>query len=538
MTKNRVFIYGSCVSRDAFEHFDPDRFELMQYVARQSALSAYTRPVTLIDPPKLESAFQQRMLSGDFESSLQAIVPQLSGQTDLVLVDLVDERLGAYVLPDGSVITRSVELVSTGAENDLPAGSQHLPFGSDLHFQYWSQGIASVGNLVRQHMPQAAVVLLDIPWASLDDTGTPAPDSFGLSAADANSLYPHYVKAAQTSLDAHVVSLGEHEVRAGSSHRWGPAPFHYSDNVYGYISETVERHIASRTPAAERTPAARRDPGAGRPAPARGNDSPPMPNLIIAGAHRAGTLWLYKQLARHQDIEMAPGKASNFFSRADVLSDKDAVEGYSAHFRDIRTSPWRGERTPTYFWQTTESGFGVPRPSTPHAIKQGLGRDVRILLSLRDPVTRAVSAFWHYVANGRAKVEEGIFRANPALGIVDIGFYERHYRHWRDALGEEALCTLLFDDLEDSPRKYLGSALDAIGADDYPEFWESPILARRYNHHPGIDAIRRARPVSTQEIVALAHLYERDIQFVQELTGRDLTEWHDIDTLIERNQAK
>ena len=54
MSKTRVFIYGSCVSRDTFEYLDPDQFEIVQYVARQSALSAYTRPVTLVDPPTLE----------------------------------------------------------------------------------------------------------------------------------------------------------------------------------------------------------------------------------------------------------------------------------------------------------------------------------------------------------------------------------------------------------------------------------------------------------------------------------------------------
>jgi len=232
MTKTRVFIYGSCVSRDTFEHLDPERFELVAYVARQSALSAYTRPVELMPPPTLESRFQQRMISGDFASSLRPQIAAAATDTDLVLIDLVDERLGAYLLPDGSVITRSVELMESGAEQYLPQGAQHLAFGTQQHFEYWPTAIGYIGERLRHYMPQATVALLDVPWAEWSETGEQTPDSFGVSARDANAVFQSYVQLATQALGAQVVSLDPSEVISSPTHPWGDAPFHYAENVY------------------------------------------------------------------------------------------------------------------------------------------------------------------------------------------------------------------------------------------------------------------------------------------------------------------
>lgn len=230
MSKTGVFIYGSCVSRDTFEHLDPTEFELIRYVARQSALSAYTAPVTLVKPPELRSAFQQRMVSGDFESNLRAQLVAAGAAVDLLLIDLTDERLGVYVLPDGTVLTRSIELIESGREQQLPAGTRHLVFGSDEHFRYWSDAIAAVNGFIADAMPRAAVAILDIPWADRTDTGIPSPDSFGVTAAEANLLYRRYVDVAVSTLGARRIAPGG--VTASKRHPWGLAPFHYSERVY------------------------------------------------------------------------------------------------------------------------------------------------------------------------------------------------------------------------------------------------------------------------------------------------------------------
>jgi hypothetical protein len=232
MSKTRVFIYGSCVSRDTFEHLDPEHFELVEYVARQSVLSAYTKPVELMAPPTLKSRFQQRMITGDFSSSLRSLLATHSSATDFVLVDLTDERLGAYMLPDGSFVTRSVELIESGGEQYLPQGTKHIAFGTQQHFDYWTTAMEYIGEQMRTRMPQATIVLLDIPWAEWSETGSQTPGSFGMQAPDANPVFQSYARMAAQALGAHVISMEPSEVLSSPHHPWGDAPFHYAEKVY------------------------------------------------------------------------------------------------------------------------------------------------------------------------------------------------------------------------------------------------------------------------------------------------------------------
>ncbi|MFI2103073.1 DUF6270 domain-containing protein [Isoptericola sp. NPDC019693] len=546
MSKNRVFIYGSCVSRDTFEHLDPEQFELVQYVARQSALSAYTRPVSLVEPPAMESPFQQRMVAGDYASSLQTQIPEAAPQTDLVLVDLVDERLGAYVLPDGSVVTRSTELVQSGAEQHLPAGSQHLPFGSDQHFQYWSQGIAAVGELIRHHMPRAAVVLIDLPWAERSETGIATPDSFGVTAAEANPVFRAYAQVAAQALEAEVISLRPEEVVSSPDHPWGEAPFHYAEDVYlrvvkeltGSPGRPVWRPAATAQPtgsvqrqsaqtSASTTDApARRAAGSSRPQKLEGG-----PNFLVLGAQRAGSTWLEQHLGAQPDIFMAP------MSQGPVLSGRKRIENpktraaYLKLFADAGPHRWRGQRSFLYFWTSEGDRFDPRREDAAAIVRDYLPGDAPLLVSLRDPVSRAISAYWHAVVLGKVAAGTSIFEAATTRGILGIGAYQRHYRHWASTVGADRLHVLLHDDLVSAPRTFLARALDAIGAPAPPPGASDKALTTPVNRNATAVAMRAASPLSVAEIRVLVELYRSDIDFVRELTGRDLPGWTDVDLL-------
>ncbi|GAA1731245.1 hypothetical protein GCM10009809_28440 [Isoptericola hypogeus] len=552
MSKTRVFIYGSCVSRDTFEHLDPARFVLDQYVARQSALSAYTRPVTLIDPPTLESPFQQRMVAGDFASSLQVLIPEAAARTDLVLVDLTDERLGAYVLPDGSVVTRSTELIQSGAEQQLPAGSQHLAFGSDQHFQYWSQGIAAVGELIRHHMPQAAVALLDIPWAERSETGASTPDSFGVSAAEANPVLRAYVQVAAQALGAQVVSLQPDEVASSPNHPWGEAPFHYAEDVYLRVVKMLTGTAGRAVWRADDGPGAGTSTASGaRRSPTRtstrashaargGSDAGTSPrkleggpNFLLLGAQRAGTAWLEQHLSAHPDVFMAP------ISQGPILSGRKRIENpksraaYLKVFADAGQQRWRGQRSFLYFWTSEGDRFDPRREDSAAIVRDYLPDDAPLLVSLRDPVSRAISAYWHAVVLGKVAAGTSIFEAAGTRGILGIGAYERHYRHWASMVGADRLKVLLHDDLVADPRGFLTQALGAIGAPAPEHSASDKALAAPVNRNATAAIMRAASPLSAAELRVLVELYRADVDFVQELTGRDLSHWTDVDRIAQ-----
>ncbi|WP_425256334.1 DUF6270 domain-containing protein [Pseudarthrobacter sp. J47] len=101
-----MMMYGCCVSRDAFKDLGAG-YTLLGYVARQSLISGLSRPTNLLDGQALDSALQNRSLSGDLKSNLLPTLRRFADQIDLFVVDLTDERLGVVRLPDGSYIIRT-----------------------------------------------------------------------------------------------------------------------------------------------------------------------------------------------------------------------------------------------------------------------------------------------------------------------------------------------------------------------------------------------------------------------------------------------
>ncbi|WP_275002740.1 DUF6270 domain-containing protein [Promicromonospora iranensis] len=554
MSKTRVFIYGSCVSRDTFEHLDPEHFELVEYVARQSVLSAYTKPVELMAPPTLKSRFQQRMITGDFSSSLRSLLATHSSATDFVLVDLTDERLGAYMLPDGSFVTRSVELIESGGEQYLPQGTKHIAFGTQQHFDYWTTAMEYVGEQMRTRMPQATIVLLDIPWAEWSETGSQTPGSFGMQAPDANPVFRSYARMAAQALGAHVISMEPSEVVSSPHHPWGDAPFHYAEKVY---LEIVRRLTGAEGRVVWGAEAQRSASATGSGATATLTERAPAeevrssqsssslhrlpegrgPNFLIAGAKRSGTAWIEKQLSYHPDVFVTSGgPASNFFNDQKRLADPKEREAYLGAFDSGASKYRRGERSVLYFWEGLGNYRSPRRAPTASNVAEMLDPNAPVLLTLRDPVSRAVSAYWTAVSNGQLDLsQQSIFRAPASLGIIDLSHYRRHYEAWSTAISAGRLHISLYDDIVNDPQAVVARVLNALELPETPEFWAKTTLKRRVNHKSWVAAMKKSGQVSAQEIAVLLELFEDDIAFLEDVLNRRLDAWRDLKKLVAIN---
>jgi Family of unknown function (DUF6270) len=250
----KVFIYGSCVSRDTFEYLRPLGYELLDYVARQSLISAYSPAATdLLTPFKADSAFQRRMLHDDWRASLVPAVHARCAQTDLLLWDLCDERLGVRDLGQQVFVTRSVDLLTTGVDGRIQDRSTLVDFGSDRHAQLWRASLAKWRGTLEQSGLLGRLVLVAPPWAELTLGGASSPTSFGRTARQANSIFERYHEAAARMLGCPVVSLDRSAARSDPDHRWGLAPFHYSHQNYVSLAEQIDAAASTLCSARSRT---------------------------------------------------------------------------------------------------------------------------------------------------------------------------------------------------------------------------------------------------------------------------------------------
>ncbi|MCH7788797.1 MAG: sulfotransferase domain-containing protein [Acidobacteria bacterium] len=267
------------------------------------------------------------------------------------------------------------------------------------------------------------------------------------------------------------------------------------------------------------------------------------PNLIIAGAQKAGTTWLHNCLDRHDRVQMSSPKELFHFGMDD-WNDPSRRAEYRAHFSPEPGIVVWGESTPSYLWRRDGSTQFTPQPNSggdsADAIRSTLGDEVSVIVLLRNPVERAIAGARHQMVMGRLDPEDSIFDADPELGIIDLGFYARHVGHWIEVFDPGQICVLLYDDLEESPIELLGRAFAFLGLSvDSLDDHQVELSRQRSNTH---DQLRRRLGVDStvdlvvrpEDVLALEELYQEDHAFVSSITGNELSAWSNTDVMIEK----
>lgn len=232
----KIFIVGSCVSRDIF-NYPNDGFEVVAYRARSSS-ATLTTPAVLGSAyykyieERIGSPFQQKMVFNDFK---KITLKQLElYEYDLLLLDLIDERFHLGVIND-SIVTRSNEFV---ASKIVP--NRIISTFSDEFFELWRQGI----TLLLTHLADKKVILPKVYWASQAvGYNHPAFDQEQLKNIEAHNaklerMYAYLAEERFNNLQ--IVDIDRSLLIANGDHKWGLSPFHYIDEYYLHMQQCLK----------------------------------------------------------------------------------------------------------------------------------------------------------------------------------------------------------------------------------------------------------------------------------------------------------
>ena len=174
-----------------------------------------------------------------------------------------------------------------------------------------------------------------------------------------------------------------------------------------------------------------------------------MVNFLYLGPGKAGSTWLHEVLVRHPEVYLTEAKDLYFFSRY-----YDRGPGwYEAQFQSARPEhKIIGEVSPDY----------LACAAAPERILACLGPDVRLMVTLRDPVSRAFSAYLYFRKQGMAAPT---FRqtAETLPQLIDEGRYATQLRRYVHYFGDKSLHIAIFDDLEADPQAFLDDVSGKLG---------------------------------------------------------------------------
>lgn len=174
--------------------------------------------------------------------------------------------------------------------------------------------------------------------------------------------------------------------------------------------------------------------------------------FIGIGAQKCASSWLYDILADHPEAALSKKKELDFFSYR-------YEQGYGWYERQFPNKPSAravGEISPSYFNEAS-----VPERARLYS------PDLRILLSLRDPVERALSQHRHLIRIGLLPGPDYRFESaladNPSY--IDQGRYATHLSRWLASFPENQVLVVLMEDIRKSPEETARKVYEFLNID-------------------------------------------------------------------------
>lgn len=243
------------------------------------------------------------------------------------------------------------------------------------------------------------------------------------------------------------------------------------------------------------------------------------PNLLVIGAQKSGTTWLHHYLNKHPSIFMSKNKELSFFDNK-ILNEENLIS-YFYNFKNTEDHLYKGESTPGYFFTNHKKRIDIPKK-----IKDVLGTKTKFILILRNPIDRAISAYFHHFKFGRINPNLS-FRdnLNRVPNIMLIGNYKYNYENWIKHFSEKNILTLFYEELKKNENIIKNKTLKWLGLNNLD------IKIDKGKEHKGFNRILVNQNI-TVDLNSKKNLFDRFLH-LKELKHGPVINQEDIEWLYE-----
>jgi hypothetical protein len=268
------------------------------------------------------------------------------------------------------------------------------------------------------------------------------------------------------------------------------------------------------------------------------------PNFLLIGVQKCGTSWLSQMIRQHPDIYTPHTKELHFFNKQ--YNYERGIEWYRNFFSGYSSQKAIGEFTPNYFWicrdkkENDESGR---TPNVPNLIKKHYPQ-MKLILLFRDPVDRAISAYFHHIGARRISPASKFSEVWQHYGILSMGFYYSQLCDWLKIFSMKQFLIFIYEeDIAKNKNETLRKVFRFLGVD---ENFCPQNLDGKYNVRPGhlymhlhyfypslAKILKRIIPkidfpkikIEANEIKQLKQLYSKESRQLESLLDRNLGSW-------------
>ncbi|WP_288999122.1 sulfotransferase domain-containing protein [uncultured Psychrobacter sp.] len=246
-----------------------------------------------------------------------------------------------------------------------------------------------------------------------------------------------------------------------------------------------------------------------------------QPNMMIIGSQKCGTTWLHQVLNQSKYFHGSEPKELNYWNQPNLSSYKS----YLRKFEDI-------DEDVKYVYESTPHYFCLPKNEINIAerIYNKLG-DIRLVVLVRNPIDRYLSAYIHNILAGRFPVTLEVDSLTNNYKMIELGHYSYIYKHFQKYFSDIKI--YFYDDLVHSETNLISSVFKDF---DLKIDLDELILHRKVNDKKDKNKNlfhkqkfkNNVFPTMTDSLKNnLIELYKPSINELEVITGRDLTHWID-----------
>lgn len=239
------------------------------------------------------------------------------------------------------------------------------------------------------------------------------------------------------------------------------------------------------------------------------------PNMLIVGAQKSGTTWLHRALNQSKFLSGSRPKELNYWNKVEGMSFDD----YRRHFK-------LGRRSVRFWFESTPVYFQGPRGRVDIArnIREALG-DIPLIVMLRDPTERYLSAYTHHMLKGRIPHQKIVDEVSDTFKMLSLGLYGEIMQHYQKHFTN--IHVHLYDDLKHDSFKLLETVMEQLelSCDLRPSDIDFRANAKDLKAAKAGWDKNVIPELSTDARQKLNSYYRQDVQKLSGMIGRDLTHW-------------